>query len=103
VPNAAYQRGAARERNWAERREAQGYLTVRGAGSKGPYDVLCLRAGEILLEQVKTDRRGPYSNFGPAARQALLLAAERAGGKANLIWWPPDRNGPRILPSDTWP
>lgn len=103
MPNKAYNRGYARELQWEERRAAQGYEVVRPGGSKGPYDLACLRHDGDLLEQLKTDKRGPFAHFGPAERGALLLAADRAGATANLIWWPPDRKGPRIIPASEWP
>lgn len=98
-----YRRGAGREREWAERQEADGWSCTRSAGSHGVADVVCCRAGVILYEQVKSDRAGPYAHFGPAERRELAGEATRAGAQARLIWWPPDGKGPRVIPQAEWP
>ena len=49
-----YARGAAAERRAKLELEGVGYLVVRAAGSKGPVDLIALRAGQILLLQIKT-------------------------------------------------
>ena len=99
-----YQKGAARERDWAKRLEAQGWVVARCAGSKGEYDLMASRVGHTTqLIEVKSTKAGPYSTFGPAKREALLEAAYQAGAVALLVWWPADRKGPRIIPASAWP
>lgn len=101
MPNARYARGAARERQWAER--LKGWEVVRAAGSTGAYDLMACRSGEVVLWEVKTTAAGPFADFGPAKREAIREAAQRAGGTARLVWWPTDRKGPRIIPESAWP
>jgi Holliday junction resolvase len=101
--SASYRRGAKRENEWADRMAAQGWSTTRSAGSHGAADVVSCRDREIVYDQIKTDRAGPYAHFGPAERRALLDEAEKAGATARLIWWPPDRQGPRIIHPHCWP
>lgn len=99
----AYQRGTAREREWAERLEAQGWVVTRAAGSRGDFDLMACRHGDIQLWECKSNKAGPFSDFGPAKREALTQAATAAGGTPFLVWWPYDRQGPRILPGQEWP
>ena len=97
-----YQRGRAREWDVQEHYERRGYVTVRGAGSKG-CDVVALKAGfPVEFIEVKCTKT-PFSNFPPAERKAFLEAAEQAGAKPMLCWWPMDRKGARWLPPSTWP
>lgn len=100
----AYKRGAAREREYAERLEAKGWLVTRSAGSRSPHDLVALKDGYVpRLIQVKSDRAGAYAHFGPRERSELRESATRAGAQAVLVWWPADRGGPRIIPADAWP
>lgn len=55
-----------------------------------------------LFVQVKSTKAGPYGNFGPVERIALVEAAERCGGVAWLAWWPP-RGKLAWIPSNDWP
>lgn len=102
-----YARGAARERQVQKEREQMGWVVTRCAGSKGEgaYDLHCSKAGHLCeLVQVKTTRRSPFADFGPAERGELLEAASRAGARARLCWYPPDRKGARWLDGpDDWP
>lgn len=66
------------------------------------YDILACRAGEIVLEEVKSTRT-PWATFGPAKREALKVAGSRSGGRPRLVWWPYDRGGIRIYEVDEWP
>lgn len=100
----AYARGAARERQLADRLEAEGWSVTRSAGSHSPHDLVACRAGYVVRYiQVKGGRSAPYAHFGPAERVELLEEAERAGAKPELCWWPADRKGPRFIPADAWP
>lgn len=96
-------RGADRERQVADLLARRGWVCIRSAGSHGPVDVIAARDGQMLLVQVKSTRRGPFAGFGPGERTELLAAAERAGGRAVLAWWPPDRRGVRWIPPEAWP
>lgn len=98
-------RGPRRERAVAELLRDDRWEVVRAAGSHGPYDLMCLHVGETpLLVQVKSDARGPFAHFPPAERMALLAAAHRAGARAVLCWWPPDRRTvPTWLYPEDWP
>lgn len=99
-----YRRGAAREREYAERLQAKGWEVVRSAGSRSPMDLVALKEGHApRFIQVKSDRAGAYAHFGPKDRAELRASATRAGAVAELIWWPADRGGPRIIPADAWP
>lgn len=98
-----YRRGAARERQWAERLTQEGWSVTRSAGSHGAADIVGCKAGEIVYDQVKTDRAGPFAHFGPAARRELLGDATKAGAQARLVYWPPNGKGPQVLLPDRWP
>lgn len=96
-------RGIARERQLRHELEADGFLVVRAAGSLGIADLIALRAGDKpWLIEVKTDGKGPFDHFRPERRAALSVAAERAGGTAWLVWWPPRRKQV-WMPESTWP
>jgi Holliday junction resolvase len=98
-----YRRGARRENEWADRQIADGWSVTRSAGSHGVADVVGCKDGVIVYDQVKATKAGPFSGFGPAERRELLGEATKAGATARLIWWPPDRQGPRVLLPDRWP
>jgi len=59
--------------------EERGYIVVRSAGSKGPFDLVALRFGEILLIQCKLD-----GNLPKAEKRQMIAAARVAGGKPLL-------------------
>ena len=59
--------------------EERGYIVVRSAASKGPFDLVALRFGEILLIQCKLD-----GNLSKAEKQQMIAAARVAGGKPLL-------------------
>lgn len=100
----SYRKGAVRERQVAERYEANGWVVYRSAGSHGPADLVALKAGVMPeLVQVKATKAGPWSGFGPADREELRDEALRAGARAVLCHWPPDRKGPRFLHVQDWP
>jgi len=70
----SYVKGRRFENYVKEKLERKGYLVVRSAGSKGLFDLVALRRGEILLIQCKW-RKGRMS-------KEMVEAAEKAGGKA---------------------
>ena len=110
-------KGAARERQVKKLLEGEGWAVTRGAGSHGCADLWAAKMGWIPAEygsnreipgvvlrliQVKTDKRGPYGNFGPADRKELSALAAQTGGVAELWWWP--ANGKcQILHENQWP
>lgn len=94
-------RGHDRERAVKRILQDDDWLVVRAAGSLG-FDLIACRAGVIRVIEVKSTAGGPYERFSPADRAKLLLAAELAGGRAELAWWPP-RGKLRWIPADEWP
>lgn len=80
-------RGIARERLCRVELEADGWWTMRAAGSLGDVDVVAAKPGRLLLIESKSTLT-PWSHFGPADRHGLLMAAEKAGGEAWLYWHP---------------
>lgn len=104
MANNAYQRGSALERRVKKSLEEEGYLVVKGGGSKGSFDLLaCKASADTLLVQVKGDKAGPFAHFGPEARCRLLGDASRAGAVPWLVWNPGDRGGARWLGVGSWP
>lgn len=96
-------RGINRERQVRRLLEADGYWTCRAAGSLGDADVIALKPDvPPLMVEVKSTAGGPWEHFGPADRAELLAAAERAGARAVLCWWPPFKEMRFIYP-DEWP
>lgn len=97
--------GIERERQVRERLESEGWAVVRAAGSLGCIDLVAGKRGELSLAiEVKADREkfGPFNNFGPTKRKALIALAYRAGWKPILAWWPPRGELRWIEPSE-WP
>lgn len=97
--------------NYAEHRVAEelrnwGWV-VKGTGdAHGTTDLIGLREGRTpILVQVKATaaKRGPFADFKPAERRALIEEAELAGANAWLAWRPPDRKGTRWIEPDEWP
>lgn len=85
----AKSRGSARERQVMMLLRNDGYVVMRAAGSFGDADLVALKAGAAsMLVQVKSDVAGPFAHFGPAARYALYVEAQRAGAEAVLAHWP---------------
>lgn len=105
-------RGASREHQVKRLLEAEGWAVTRGAGSHGCADLwAALRHGRVglvqdvtvlRLIQVKTDKRGPFANFGPKDRGELSALAAQTGGTAELAHWPP-RGELRWYAESEWP
>ena len=90
-----YARGTRREHKIGDLYEENGWAVVRAAGSHGPADLVCMKAGrQTELVQVKADRSSAFAHFGPAEREELLRFALKAGARAVLAWHPPDRKPP---------
>lgn len=110
-------RGIQRERAvraWYMERD---WLAFRAPASLGVADVIAIRGvrhgldallgskatiSQVELVEVKSTAGGPYERFGPKARAKLSLAAEMAGARALLAWWPP-RGVLRFIPEQEWP
>jgi Holliday junction resolvase-like predicted endonuclease len=76
-----YARGAAFERRVQAELEAEGYATIRSAGSHSPVDIIAVKHGQVLWVQVK--RRS--GTIPPADRVALLDLATRTHPLARAI------------------
>ena len=100
--------GARREREVQDLLEAEGWVVTKAGGSLGTFDLMAARGGEmalgavVRLVEVKGTAAGPYHSFGPEKRQALSEAASRAGGRAELAWWP-KRGKLEWLKEREWP
>lgn len=98
-----YAKGANRERQLLQVLRNDGWYAERTAGSHGVADCVALKDGKRpRLIQVKSDTKGPFANFGPDAREDLLLAADLAGAQAWLLWWPA-RSEPIWIGPEDWP
>ncbi len=111
-------KGSAREHQAKRLLEAEGWAVTRGAGSHGAADLWAakqeIRIGPrstllttelrpyLRLIQVKTDKRGPFANFGPAERAELSALAAQTGGIAELWHWP-SRGKLQVYLEDSWP
>jgi hypothetical protein len=72
MPNRNYINGRAYEYKAKQLLEAQGYTTIRTAGSHGPYDLLAMKSGEkVRCIQIKRTK-------APGGSQRLLRAFQRA-------------------------
>jgi Holliday junction resolvase len=97
-------RGAYAERKVRAELEADGYL-VKGTGdAHGAVDLVAVKEGRALLVQVKGNLHGgPFMNFRPDERAALLGSARQAGAPCVLIYAPSDRKPPRWIWPRDWP
>jgi Holliday junction resolvase len=84
--------GANFERRVRAHLDSEGYVTARAAGSRGPFDLIAAKQGEVLLVQVKR-RRG---TIPPAERAELRRLALLAGGTPVVAHQPLPR-GPIVL------
>lgn len=75
---------------------------MRAPASLGVFDVIAVKDGRIRLIECKSTTRSAFSGWPPADREALLEAAERAGGEAELCWWP-KQGKPEFIKPDRWP
>lgn len=96
--------GHDRERAWVKLNREAGRFAMRAPASLGVCDVVVLEAGEKpCLDELKANKDGgPYMNFRPADRAALIEAAEKAGAVARLVYWPV-RSNPTVILSEAWP
>lgn len=102
--HAAYLKGSEYERATVDILKRLGYAVVRTLASRSPLDLIAMKAGSIpLLIQVKYGKGNRFLNFAPAAREALVASAARAGGEALLCRWYPDAPVPEWIPPSDWP
>lgn len=92
--------GHQRERQVKKLLEEEGWFVIRAPGSLGVADLVAVKAilswdtesgfaSEVRFIECKANEKGgPYMNFRPEDRQALIDAAEKAGARAELAWWP---------------
>lgn len=76
----------------------------KGRREKGPGDHLACRFGErSIVAEVKESKRGPWQDFAPDERAAVMDLAKRYSLVAVLIW----RGGPskpfQLIESWDWP
>lgn len=98
-----YQKGAAKERKYAEILRASGWVVIRAAGSHGEADLVALKDRRVCLIQVKSDQAGPFAHFGPDHREALIADAVKAGGEPWLVHWPSGQKFPDAIHPSDWP
>lgn len=82
--------------------EAEGWEVIKAGGSLGTYDLCAMREGVIRLLEVKGTAAGPFHSFGPEKREAIRVAAKRAGGIPELAYWP-KRKKLEYLKESEWP
>lgn len=82
-----YRRGADFERLVRADMEARGYVAIRSPASKTPCDVYCMRPGETVFVQCKTDGRLPpaewngFLDYCAAAGAVPLMASKGRRGE----------------------
>lgn len=105
--------GHQRERQVKKLLEEEGWFVIRAPASLGVADLvairnqahyprLLLRPEVRFIECKANEKGGPYMNFRPEDRQALLDAAEKAGARAELAFWP-KRGNLTWIGSEAWP
>ena len=82
---------------------ADNWWCIRAAGSHGVADLICLKDGhKPMMLEIKSNSGSPFANFGPAKRQALLVAARQSGANCFLVNWAKNKDPVWIPPGD-WP
>ena len=82
MPNRRYQRGYDFERRCLKALEAAGWVAWRSPGSKGPADLIALKAGQMpRIYQAKSDGRIPDDEL-----QAIWERAQRAGAIPGFVY-----------------
>ena len=80
-------------------------MVTRAGGSLGLVDLTALKATQCpRFIEVKSDDKkyGPFNNFGPERRAALLEIAGKAGAVPELAYWPPFGEL-EYIPPERWP
>ena len=70
----SYRKGRAFEWRVRDYLRGKGYLVVRSAASKGPFDLVALRKGEVLLVQCKY-----HGYISKKERETLVRVARMVG------------------------
>lgn len=78
-----YRLGADFERRVQTLLESKGWQVTRSAQSKGPADLVALKAGET--PRYIQCKRSPKANMGPDEWNAFYNAAEKAGAAPLLV------------------
>ena len=96
--------GHDRERAIKRLLEQDGWVVIRSPASLGTFDLLALKFGEHprAIECKANEQGGPWMNFRPPEREALIAVAERAGAEAWLAFWP-KRGELQWIPASDWP
>lgn len=86
-----YERGRQYEYKTMRFYEAMGYVCTRTAGSHGPWDVVCVSGGSIVLAQVK---------FGcdptSSERESLAMLPVPATTQKVIVRWDYRKTLPRV-------
>lgn len=103
-----YRSGTAFERTVRADLEANGYRTVRAAGSHGIADLVALKPGQVLLVQCKTDGSlppKPWNELYGLALEcgAVPVLAERPARGQLRYWRLQRRKHPRERPQPREP
>ncbi|MEM1820965.1 MAG: hypothetical protein QXU64_05185 [Thermofilaceae archaeon] len=77
----SYKKGAKLEYKVRDLLARRGYFVVRSAGSRGPFDLVALKKGEVLLVQCRADGR-----VSEEERRELVELARSVGAKAFLAY-----------------
>ena len=111
--------GHTRERQIKKLLEEEGWFVIRAPGSLGVADLVAIkklttsfdlhgieesehRVVVRFIECKANEKGGPYMNFRPEDRKELLEAAEKAGARAELAYWP-KRGNLVWIGSEAWP
>lgn len=72
--------------------ESLGYVCTRSASSKGPYDVVGVSEGDVLLVQVKAGKTPPAR----AEREILRELKRPPNVRVLMHWWKPRARLPEV-------
>lgn len=86
-------RGADAERRCANELRDLGYVAVRSAASRSPFDVIAIRGDEILLVQVKRTKAKGRMLHGKTRRELETFAVPDVGCVKKQLWCWLDRAG----------
>jgi len=86
-----YQAGATFERRVKSYFESNDYVVFRSAGSRSPADLICLKAGEVILVQCKISGR-----LTPLEKQKLMILKDELNCQVAIF----SRNGRELVRED---
>jgi Holliday junction resolvase len=97
---------ASRRRGGNLEREAERWYVTRGwvvvRNTRGPFDMICLKAGE-RARVVEVKGSTGFRNYPPAERALTIAAALQAGADAYLWRRPKGARQPEEVASTNWP